>query len=100
MILYNITVIIDEGIETEWLKWINETFIPEALSSNLLVSSRVLKVLDSPNEGITYCLQFISDSIENYNEFKDIHAPALLNSHALKFENQFVFFSTIMEFVS
>lgn len=100
MILYNITVILDEEIETEWLKWINQTFIPEALSSNLLVSNRVLKVLDSPNEGVTYCLQFIADDIQNYTQFKDIHAAALLESHTLRFKNQSVFFSTIMEFIS
>jgi hypothetical protein len=100
MILYNITVILDEAIETKWLAWINQNFVPEALSSNLLVSNRILKVLDSPNEGVTYCLQFIADNIQNYNDFKDTHAASLLDSHTLKFKNQSVFFSTIMEFIN
>ncbi|MFD2161210.1 DUF4286 family protein [Paradesertivirga mongoliensis] len=100
MILYNITVIIDEGIEAEWLQWVNETFVPEALSSNLLVSNRTLKVLDSPNEGFTYCLQFIADNLQNYNQFKDNHASALLDSLTAKFKNQSVHFSTIMEFIN
>ena len=100
MILYNITVILDEGIEPEWLTWINQDFIPQALSSNLLVSNRILKVLDSPNEGVTYCLQFIADNLQNYNEFKDNHAASLLDSHTVKFKNQSVFFSTIMEFIN
>jgi hypothetical protein len=100
MILYNITVILDEAIEADWLNWINQSFVPEALSSNLLVSNRILKILDSPNEGVTYCLQFIADDIHNYNQFKDTHAAALLDSHTLKFKNQSVFFSTVMEFIS
>ncbi|MBC8053345.1 MAG: DUF4286 family protein [Sphingobacteriaceae bacterium] len=100
MILYNITVIVDEAIEAQWLSWINQTFIPEALSSSLLVSNRVLKVLESPNEGVTYCLQFIADNIQNYTTFKEVHASALLNSHSLKFNNQAVHFSTVMEFIS
>ena len=100
MILYNITVIIDEDIEADWLKWINQYFVPEALSSNLLVSNRLLKVLDSPNEGRTYCLQFVADTLENYNEFTNIHATALLNTHATEFKNKSVYFSTVMEFIN
>ena len=100
MILYNITVIVEEGIESDWLNWINDTFVPQALSSNLLVSQRLLKVLDSPNEGVTYCLQFIADKLEDYNRFRDNHAADLLNSHNLKFTNKAVFFSTVMEFIN
>lgn len=100
MILYNITVIIDTEIEEEWLSWTNQFFIPEALSTNLLVSNRLLKVIDSPNEGATYCLQFIADTIENYNTFKDLHASVLLDKHALQFQNKSVFFTTIMEFIN
>lgn len=99
MILYNITVIIDEGIESEWLNWINQTFIPNAMSTNLLASSRLLKVLDSPNEGVTYCLQFVADNIGNYNDFKNLHAAEILDAHALEFKNKSVFFSSVMEFI-
>lgn len=100
MILYNITVIIDEGVEKDWLQWVRQVFIPKALSTNLLVSNRILKVLDSPNEGVTYCLQFIADNINSYNEFRDSQAPALLESHTQQFQNNAVYFSTIMEFIS
>ena len=100
MILYNITVIIDDAIEKEWLHWINTTFVPQAMSSNLLASNRLLKVLESPNEGITYCLQFVADNLKNYNDFKNLHAAALLDEHSIKFKNQSVFFSTIMEFIN
>jgi hypothetical protein len=100
MILYNITVIIEEEIEAGWLDFINHTFVPDALASNLLISNRILRVIDSPNEGITYCLQFISDNLENYTQFKDSYASQLFDAHALKFKNQAVFFSTIMEFIN
>lgn len=100
MILYNITVIIDRSIEALWLKWINQTFLAQASESELLISSRLLKVLDSPNEGITYCLQFVSENLQTHTEFKDKHATALLETHAVEFKNQSVFFSSIMEFIN
>lgn len=99
MILYNITVIIDSSIEALWLTWVNQTFLSEATESDLLVSSRLLKVIDSPNEGVTYCLQFVSQNLENHTTFKDKHATALLEAHAVEFKNQSVFFTSIMEFI-
>lgn len=100
MILYNITVIIDSSIEAEWLTWANQNFLAQASDSELLVSNRLLKVLDSPNEGETYCLQFVAENMQNYAKFKDEYATALLETHAVKFKNQSVFFSSIMEFIN
>ncbi|MBC7913761.1 MAG: DUF4286 family protein [Pyrinomonadaceae bacterium] len=100
MILYNITVILEETIETEWREWVTNAFIPNALSSNLLVSHRLLKVIDSPNEGVTYCMQFIADHLESYNQFMNNHAAALLSTHTQQFQNRAVFFSTVMEFIN
>lgn len=100
MILYNITVIIEQEIEAEWLTWISGIFIPNALSNKLLVSNRLLKVLNSPNEGVTYCLQFIVDNMENYTEFVKRFEPSLLYTHTEQFKNKSVFFSSVMEFIN
>lgn len=100
MILYNITFIIEQEAEAEWLKWIKNIFVPEALSNNLLVSSRVLKVLNSPNEGVTYCLQFIIDDMKKYDTFLAGFEPGLLGMHTEQFKNRAVFFSSAMEYIN
>ena len=99
MILYNITLIIEDSIDKEWLNWMNNEFIPSAMETNLVVSHRLLKVLDSPNEGITYCLQFVIDDINSYNLFKTNHLPQIMDNHSNQFSNRFVSFSTLMEFI-
>jgi len=99
MILFNITVIIDDSINDEWVSWINEHFISEAMATDLIVSNRLLKVLDSPNEGITYCLQFVLDDIGSYKSFQENKYAALMEKHTVKFNNKFVSFSTLMEFI-
>ncbi|WP_207533861.1 DUF4286 family protein [Desertivirga arenae] len=99
MVLFNITVIIDDSINDEWISWIKEIFIPEAMSSNLIASNRLLKVLDSPNEGVTYCLQFILDDIGSYQSFQQNQFALLMDKQALHFTNKFVSFSTLMEFI-
>ncbi len=99
MILYNVTVILDESAEQDWVKWMNEVHVPEVMATNCFVSSRMLKVLDSPNEGVTYCMQYIAANSEIYERYKTEFAPALQADAIKKFENKFVAFRTLMEFV-
>lgn len=99
MILYNVTVIIDEAIEKEWLYWMQNTHIPQVMATGKFVSNRLLKVLESPNEGITYCSQYIADSLDKYNQYRHDFAPALQAAYPAEFENRFVTFRTIMEYV-
>jgi hypothetical protein len=100
MVLYNITIIMDEGIQDSWLNWANNNLIPSIMDTNLFVSNRTLKVLDSPNEGITYCIQFIADDLEKYNRYQDEFAPRLASTQPVEFENRCFSFTTIMEFIN
>lgn len=100
MVLYNVTTILDEEIHEEWLSWMKEQHIPEVMATSCFVSNRMLKVLDSPNEGVTYCMQYIADSMENYNDYLENHAPALRASFPAQFANKFVIYRTLMEFIA
>ena len=99
MILYNVTIILENEIQIEWLNWMQSAQIPAIMETGLFVSSRLLKVLDSPNEGVTYCLQFISDSIQKLNEYKEKHEGLLEANTPIKFNNKLVIFPTVMEFI-
>lgn len=98
MLLYNVTVILESSIEDEWLEWIKTVHVPGVMATNCFVSSRILKVLDSPNEGVTYCIQCIADSPGQYDEFKQRFEPVLSATHTQRFLNKFVMFNTLMEF--
>ena len=99
MILYNVTVIIEDNAADEWLNWTKQTHIPAVMATGKFVSNRLLKVLDSPNEGITFCTQYIAESIAEYEDYKQNYAPALQSELQQKFENRFVAFRTLMEYV-
>ena len=98
MILYNVTTILDDSIHDQWLTWAENELIPAIMSTDCFVSYRVLRVLDSPNEGVTYCIQYVSDSLENYNEFKNLH-PQDPIPIPLEFLNKIVSFPSLMEFI-
>ncbi len=99
MILYNVTIIIEESIHEPWLNWMQHTHIGQVMETGCFASNRLLKVLDSPNEGITYCIQYIADTLEKYNEYKQNYAAQLQADFPAEFANKFVSFRTLMEFL-
>ncbi|MEJ7557358.1 MAG: DUF4286 family protein [Pedobacter sp.] len=99
MLLYNVTLIIEDEVANKWLDWMQEIHIPQVMETGMFVSSRLLKVVDSPNEGVTFCAQYVAENMENYNKYQDDFAPVLQADLNEKFANKFVAFRTLMEYV-
>ncbi|MDF3078225.1 MAG: hypothetical protein K0S09_2114 [Sphingobacteriaceae bacterium] len=99
MVLYNVTVILEEAAESEWLAWMQSVQIPGIMATDTFVSNRMLKVLDSPNEGVTYCIQFIAESEQNFRNYQSSFEARFSNAMTDNFANRFVSFNTLMEFV-
>lgn len=98
MILYNVTIIIEESIHESWLSWMQNVHISQVMETGCFVSNRMLKVLDSPNEGVTYCIQYVADSLDKYNDYKEKYSAALQADFPEEFADKFVAFRTLMEF--
>jgi hypothetical protein len=97
MIIYNETFIVEESISGEWLHWILTNHIDAVMKTGSFDSYKMLTVLDSPNEGVTYCIQYTTNAIERYSDFYYKHLQSLHDLHNKQFENQFVLFHTLME---
>lgn len=100
MIILNETIIIDEAIQADWLKWMGSIYIPGVMATGYFNGHRVLTVVNSPNEGVTYCLQFETDSIDKYYEYQQGIGVKIKEAHFKQFENRFVQFETIMQQVN
>ncbi len=100
MILYNVTCILDEEIHSDWLNWMRTKHLQDMMDTGCFVSNRVLKVLDSPNEGVTYCVQFIAETMEKYEEYQAKFAPALRADTTTRFADKLVKYRTVMESIN
>ena len=99
MIVYNDTVILDDTVEQEWLDWMKNVHIPLVMSTGYFSSYRLLNIIDSPNEGITYCVQFNADTIEQFQEYYTKHLFKHQDLHQQQFNERFVLFNTLMKTV-
>ena len=100
MFLYNVTLILEDAVAEEWLQWMQDVHIPQVMATGMFVSNRLLKVVDSPNEGVTYCSQYVVETLDLYNKYQETFAPALQAELNEKYKNRFVAYRSLMEFVA
>jgi hypothetical protein len=99
MIIYNVTVNIEDDVHDEWLKWMKQNHIPDVLATGKFTDARICKLLVDEQQGTTYTVQYTCNSMEDYNDYQSNHAPRLQKEHANKFEGKFVAFRSIMKVV-
>jgi len=103
MILYNITINIDESVHDEWLEWMKSRHIPDVLATKLFIENKFFKIKsdnsDNEDEGHTYSIQYYLNSMDDYEKYKKEFAGKLQAEHSEKYADKFVVFRTIMESV-
>jgi len=96
MLIYNVTVNIDEDVHQDWLEWMKTAHIPEVMKCGLFVSHNLLKVM-ADDDGHTYSIQYKCESEAKLEEYFDQHAPRLQEDHLKRYKDKFVAFRTILE---
>lgn len=98
MIIYNVTIKVDQEIATEWVTWMKEEHIPELMNTGLFTDSRLCRLLEQDEtEGITYIAQYFCDGMEQYNTYISEYARKMRDKGFTRFGNRFIAFRTIME---
>lgn len=100
MIIYNVTINVDESIHDEWFNWMQEIHIPEVLSTGKFIKALMSQVLVKEDlGGITYSIQYTSDSKEALVKYYQEDAQRLRDVVFKKFGNKFGAFRTEMKIV-
>lgn len=100
MIIYNVTINIEESIHDDWLNWMKTKHIPEMLAIGKFSKAIMTKVLvEEGMGGITYSVQYTTDSKETLQKYYDENANAMRGKSKV-FNGKFVAFRTELEIVS
>lgn len=80
MIVYNVTLKVDNNIVDEWQQWQQEFYIKEVLDTGLFYDRRFFQLLDQDEaEGKTFVVQYFANNRKDYERYIQYHVPALLN---------------------
>ena len=98
MILYNVTVNIDNSVADEWLQWMKEIHVPAVMGTGLFIKNNIFRILaDEDSGGKSYSVQYTCESMEKYEQYREKFAAALQAEHANKYKDRFVAFRTLLE---
>ncbi len=97
MILYNVTINIENDVHDEWLKWMKEVHIPDVLKTGLFIDHKLCKLLREEEQGTTYSFQYFCESMAEYTSYQNEHAPRLQAEVKKKYEGKFVAFRSLLE---
>ncbi len=99
MILYNVTVNIDEDAHEAWLKWMVETHIPDVMKTGFFLESKLARILAEEAGGLAYSVQYFAKNREDYDTYMRDHAPALRADHEKHFGQKIASFRTLLHII-
>ncbi len=100
MIIYSVTVRVDEPIAQDWKKWMAEQHIPDVMATGKFLEYRMCQVMVETEEGgISYNIQYVCQDEETLNDYAKNHAPALQKDHNERYAGKFNAFRTMLEVI-
>lgn len=101
MILYNVTVKIENEIQQDWLNWMKTVHIPDVMATGCFSENKIMCLLEPPpdGQGTTYAIQYFCNDLDTLKQYWKIHAPSLQADHTERYKGRFVAFRTVMQVV-
>ena len=97
MLIYNVTLNVDESVHDEWILWI-KNHIPKVLATGHFTGAKLIKVLvEEEMGGVTYTVQYHAKSRAHLEEYYEKHAPLLKQEGFKLFADKVVSFRTELE---
>ncbi len=100
MIIYNVTIKVENSIAENWLVWLKDEHIPDVINTGCFTHAIILRLLDvDDSEGPTYAVQYhaVSDSL--YKQYIENFSDEMRKKGADKWSNQFIAYRTAMQVV-
>ena len=90
MIIYKVIIHIEKEIEKDWLSWMKQEHIPEIMSLNIFMKSKIFQVLNPKKRDLkSYCIEYHCTSINDYNKYKKNYAKVIQKKHSEKYKGLF-----------
>lgn len=100
MIIYNVTIKLEEAIHEQWLQWLRAEHIPDVINTGCFTRATVLRLMEiDDSEGPTYAIQYFAESKASYNRYIEKFAPEMRQRSFDKWGSRFIAFRSVMQVV-
>ncbi|HYF32227.1 MAG TPA: DUF4286 family protein [Chitinophagaceae bacterium] len=100
MIIYNVTIQVDEAIAPAWLSWLQEEHIPDVMGTGCFVKHQLVKILSDEPGSTTYAVQYYANDRRQVDRYLNEYAGTMRKKGMDKWGDRFIAFRTLMEVVN
>jgi hypothetical protein len=99
MIVYNVTINVEDEIHDQWLAWMMAEHLPQVMATKMFEEYKMMRLISrqADETGQTYAIQYYCKDLATYEHYQTEFAPALQAETRKKFDGKFVAFRTLME---
>ena len=98
MIVYNVTINIDNEFAGDFIDWMQNTHIPDVIATGQFLSYKILKLIsEEDNGGTTFAIQYFLDAMDNLEHYQTFHSKRLQADLKSRYEGKYVAFRTVLE---
>ena len=99
MIIYNVTVSVEENVKNDWLNWMKTEHIPEVMACGVFTKAQINRVIVQTDSDNTFAIAYTCSSMKDLHQYQIKFAPALQKKHIKRFGKKAVAFRTLMEVI-
>ena len=99
MIIYNVTVSVEQSVKEDWLKWMQEVHIPEVMATGVFSKSQINRVMVQGDSDNTFAIAYTCESMKDLHQYQVKFAPELQKKHVARYGEKAVAFRTLMEVI-
>lgn len=99
MVVYNVTVSIDQAVALDWLEWMRKVHVPDIMKTGHFKECKLCRIHGEEEGGITYAIMYTALTQEDLDTYQEKHAPRLQEEHAEKFKGKYADFRTLLSVI-
>ena len=99
MIIYNVTVSVEESITTEWLNWMKSEHIPELMACGIFIKAQINRVIVEADSNNTFAIAYTCSTMKDLHRYQSHFSAGLQGKHIARYGDKVVAFRTIMEVI-
>lgn len=99
MVIYNVTLSIDQSVEQDWLSWMRDKHIADVLQTGCFLECRLSRINGEEDGGCTYSVMYLAADQATFDRYQTQFAPELQKETATRFQGKFAAFRTTLNLI-
>ena len=99
MIIYNVTVSVEESIKEDWLIWMQDVHIPEVMAIGIFSKSQINRVIVQGDSDNTFAIAYTCENMKDLHKYEVNFASDFQQKHVNRYGEKAVCFRTLMEVI-